>query len=108
MFRKAARLSSSAVTTPRKPLPERVSLPRRTMSPASTGNVDAVAHSHAYIGTGQRGGIVDAVADHPDPQTGGLQFADHLFLTVRQHIGDHLIDARALGNGLSPCGGCRR
>jgi len=101
MFRKAARLSSRAVTTPTQALARTGVAAEKDDVPGFHGNVDAVAHSHADIGTGQRGGVVDAVADHPDPQTGGLQFADHLFLTVRQHIGDHLIDARALGNGLS-------
>ena len=55
--------------------------------------VGAGAHGQAQVGLGQRGGVVDAVADHRHHPAGGLQLLDHVGLARGQHPGDHLVDA---------------
>ena len=57
---------------------------------ASIGDVGAGAHGQAEVGLRQRGGVVDAVADHGDRPALGLQPADDVDLVLRQHLGDHL------------------
>ena len=52
------------------------------------------AHRDAQVRLGQRGGVVDAVADHGDPLSGRLEPYDLGDLVLRQHVGDHLVDAR--------------
>ncbi len=53
------------------------------------------------IRLGQRGRIVDAVADERHAPSLLLQQPHLLRLLLRQHLGEHLIDADLLGDGLS-------
>ena len=62
-------------------------------------DVGAGAHGQAQVGLGQRGGVVDPVADHRHHAALGLQPPDRADLVVRQHLGDHLADAHRLGHG---------
>ncbi len=48
------------------------------------GNVRASSHGDADVGGGDRGGIVDTVADHADPVPGFLKFTDDPHLVLRQ------------------------
>ena len=57
------------------------------------GDVGAGAHGEAEVGLGQRGGVVDAVADHRDDAAFGLQAADDVGLVGGQDLGDDLVDA---------------
>ena len=52
------------------------------------GDVGAGAHGEAEVGLGERGGVVDAVADHGDDLALGLQAADDLDLVGGQDLGD--------------------
>ena len=54
-------------------------------------NVGAGAHGDAEVGLGERGRVVDAVADHGDDATLRLQPGDGGHLVGRQHIGDHIV-----------------
>ena len=56
------------------------------------GHVGAGTHGQAEIGLGERGGIVDAVTDHRDDPTVGLQPRDDVDLVPRQDFCDHLLD----------------
>ena len=62
-------------------------------SAASDRDVGARGHGHADIGLGQRGRVVDAVANHRDLTALGLQPLHRLHLSGRQHLGNHLGDA---------------
>ena len=55
------------------------------------GDVGAVAHRDAEIGLRQRGRVVDAVADHGDDATLGLQAGDRFDLAGGRHVGDHIV-----------------
>jgi hypothetical protein len=58
------------------------------------------AHRDAEVGTGERRCVVDAVADHRDRVTLGLQLLDDGVLAVGQHAGDDPLDAELGGDGL--------
>ena len=62
-------------------------------------HVGAGAHGQAEVGLGQRGGVVDAVADHGHDPALGLEPLDHVHLVRGQHLGDHLVDADLGGHG---------
>ena len=53
------------------------------------GDVGAGAHGQPEVGLGERGGVVDAVADHGDDPALGLQPLDDVDLVGGQHLGDH-------------------
>ena len=52
-----------------------------------------VPMAQAEVGLGERGGVVDAVADHRDDAAFGLQAPDDVGLLGRQDLGDDLVDA---------------
>ena len=62
------------------------------------GHVGAGAHGQAQVGLGQRGGVVDTVADHGDDPALGLQPADDVELVLGQDLGDDLVDADLAGD----------
>ena len=55
-------------------------------------DVGAGAHGEAQVGLGQRGGVVDAVADHRDHAALLLQPAYLGHLALGRHPGDHVVD----------------
>src|SRR5207245_8057914 len=65
-------------------------------------DVGAGADRYAEVGLDERGGIVNAVSDHRDGATFGLQAADLRDLVLRQNLGEHAVDADLDGYG--PCG----
>ena len=72
------------------------------------GDVGAGADRDAEVGLRERGGVVDAVADHRDPSPGALQLGDLARLVAGQDLGDDVVDAelRRRSAGRSPR--CRR
>ena len=68
--------------------------------PRLLGHVGARADGDAHVGLGQRGGVVDAVAHHGHELARVLQLLDLLGLVLRQHLGQHLVDAHLPGDGL--------
>ena len=92
MLRMVARDSRIAVTTP-------ASEPEiRVMSAASIATSVPVPMARPTSACGQRGGVVDAVADHADPAALGLQAADLAGLVLGQHLGQHPADADLAGD----------
>ena len=67
----------------------------RVRSDGLDGDVGAGAHREAEVGLGQRGGVVDAVADHRDDAALALQVGDRVDLVGRQHLGDHVLGVDA-------------
>ncbi len=59
---------------------------------------DARAHRDPEVGLGERGGVVDAVADHRDPLPGGLQARHLRDLPGGAHLGEHAGDADLCGD----------
>jgi hypothetical protein len=49
-------------------------------------------------GRGERGGVVDPVADHRDDVSLPLQLGDRVGLLLGQHLGPDVVDARAGGH----------
>ena len=64
------------------------------------GDIAAAAHGDAHIGLRQRGRIVDTVADHRHLVPLALQAFNRIGFTVRQHSGNHLINARLFGDSV--------
>lgn len=62
--------------------------------------VRAAADGDADVRAGERGGVVDAVADHNDLPPLGLQFADDAFLVLRQHVGDDAVEVELPADGV--------
>ena len=62
------------------------------------GDVGAGADRQADVGLGERGGVVDAVADHADPSAFGLQAADLAGLVLGQNLGQHPGDPDLAGD----------
>ena len=60
--------------------------------------VGAGAHGQAQIGLGERGGVVDPVADHGHRAALVLQAPDRVQLAARVHPGDHVVDADLAGD----------
>ena len=93
MLRIVARDRSMAVTSaPRSPL---MSVTEADSMATSVPRADR----HADVGLGQRGRVVDAVADHRDELAAGLQAADLGLLLVGPDVGQHALDAQLAGNG---------
>ncbi|QHE74223.1 hypothetical protein GFS60_07918 (plasmid) [Rhodococcus sp. WAY2] len=65
-------------------------------------DVGAGAHGQTQVGLGERGRVVDTVADHRHHPTLVLQVLDHVDLVGGQHLGDHLVDPDLVGDAL--CG----
>ena len=65
------------------------------------GDVGAGADREAEVGLGERGRVVDAVADHRDDAAFALQAADHVRLVGGHDLGDDLVDADLGGDGAS-------
>ena len=63
------------------------------------GDVGAGAHREAEVGLGERGGVVDAVADHRDDPALVLEAPDDVDLVGGEHLGDHVVDADLGGDG---------
>jgi hypothetical protein len=63
------------------------------------GDVGAGAHREAEVGLGERGGVVDAVADHGHDPALVLQSADDVDLVLGQDLGDDVVDADLGGDG---------
>lgn len=61
-------------------------------------NVGARSDRHADIGLGQRGSVVDAVADHGHHRAARLDSFHFLDLARRQHFGNHPVDPNLPGN----------
>ena len=64
------------------------------------GGVRAGAHGQAQVGLGQRGRVVDAVADHRHRTALVLEPLDDVDLVLRHDLGDDLVDADLGGDGL--------
>src|SRR5471032_195087 len=64
------------------------------------GDVGAAGYGDADIGGGQRGGVVDAVADHGDASAAGLQAGDGGRFVGGQHVGDDAAYAQFLADGV--------
>ena len=66
------------------------------------------AHGGASVGGGQRGSVVDAVADHRDFRAAGLQLSHGGDLVVGQHpaahVGDPYMDGEPVRGGLVVAG----
>ena len=62
------------------------------------GDIAAAAHGDPHIGLRQRGRIVDTVADHRHLMPFALQALNRIGFPVRQHPGNHLINARLFGD----------
>ena len=62
-------------------------------------DVGAGPQREPEVGRGERGRVVDAVADHRHLLPPGLQPGDDGGLAVRQRAGDYLVDARRRGDG---------
>ena len=58
----------------------------------------ASAHGYAHMRGSQRGRIVDAIADHGDLVSFGLQFAYDVMLVLGQKVGFELVYTRHLRN----------
>ena len=72
-------------------------------------DVGAGAHREAEVGLGERGGVVDAVADHRhDPALAPAGAATTSTLSAGQHLGDHLVDADLGGDRARGRPRCRR
>ena len=56
-------------------------------------DVGAGAHRDPEVGLRERGGVVDAVADHRDDPAVALQPLDDGDLVGREHLGDDVVDA---------------
>ena len=61
-------------------------------------DVGAGSHRQPEIGLGERGGVVDPVADHRHDLALALQSLDLVHLFGGQHLGDHLVDADLAGD----------
>ena len=86
----------------------RRSPPTSVRSTGLDGDVGAGAHGEAEVGLGERGGVVDPVADHGHDPTLVLQAADDGDLVLGQHLGDHVVDADLGGHGPGRAPRCRR
>ena len=64
-------------------------------------DVGAGADRQAEVGLGERGRVVDAVADHRDGAALALQALDHVGLVGGHDLGDHLVDPDLLGDALA-------
>ena len=62
------------------------------------GHIGAGADGDADIRRSERGGVVDAVADHRHPPTTGLEAAHRGRLVCREHLGRNLVDAQPAGD----------
>ena len=62
------------------------------------GYIAPTAHRNPDVGLGQRRRVVDAVTDHRHLMPLALQALDSVSFTVRQHAGDHFVDACFFGN----------
>ena len=73
-------------------------------------HVGAGAHRQPEVGLRERGGVVDAVADHRDHAALGLQPAHDRDLVLREHVGDdvHLVDADLASDRRARRPRCRR
>ena len=72
------------------------------------GDVGAGADGDADVGAGQRGRVVDAVADHRHLEPAGLELGDLGVLVLGQHLGEHLVDAEVGGRRRRRPAGRRR
>ena len=63
------------------------------------GDVCAGAHRDAKVGLGEGGGVVDAVTDHRNDLSFGLQPFNDADLVGREHFGDDGLDADLVGDG---------
>ena len=71
-------------------------------------HVGAGADRDPDIGLGERGGVVDPVADHRHQLALVLQMADLERLVLGQDLGEDALDADLARRSPRPCGGCRR
>ena len=80
------------------------------MSDGLDRDVGAGAHGQPEVGGGQRGGVVDAVADHRDACALGLQPLDDGDLVGGQHLGDDVVvgDPDLAGGRPGRTARCRR
>ena len=91
---------------------ERVALANSTASAARRGfdcmsadlggfecDVRTAAHRQPKLGPGQRGRIIDAVADHRHPPLFRLQSGDDFSFIGRQHPSVHPLDPDGSGDG---------
>ena len=66
------------------------------------GHIRPGADGDAEVGFDQRGGIVDAVADHGDRQSACFISPDLRRLLLRQDLGEELVEAELAGHRLRP------
>jgi hypothetical protein len=62
------------------------------------GGLRAGVHGHAYVGLGQRGGVVGAVAGHGDELALGLLALDQVHLVLGLGLGEEVVDAGLAGD----------
>ena len=63
------------------------------------GDGSAGVDGNANVGSGQGGGVVDAVADHHNGVALGLGLLDEVCLVLGQHLGKEAVHAHLLCNG---------
>ena len=63
------------------------------------GDVGAGAHGEGEVGLGERGGVVDAVADHCDSLSGVADFFDDRCFFFGESSGSDVCDANLIGDG---------
>ena len=62
------------------------------------GNVRAAFHGEADVGGGERGCVVDAVADHRYGFAGGFEFLHFGGFVARTHVAEGVCDAQLFGD----------
>ena len=60
--------------------------------------IGACANRKSNVGACQGRGVVNAVPDHPDAFSLGLQARDLVHFMLRQYFGNHFADAHLSGN----------
>ena len=63
------------------------------------GGLCAGVHGDAYVGLGERGGVVRAVAGHRDKLALGLLALDEVHLVLGLGLGEEVVDAGLAGDG---------
>ena len=64
------------------------------------GGLRAGVHRHADVGLGERGRVVGAVAGHRDEPAAGLLALDQRHLVLGRRLGEEVVDAGLVGDGL--------
>ena len=68
-------------------------------------DIGAGADRDAHIGAGERGGVVDAVADHGDGEAAAVQLVDLGGLVLGEDLGEHFVDTEVGADRFGDLGG---